>query len=106
MAVIVYENALTDINCSDLFQSETVPYDWEEHEFEHDGITSDTHGHSEFDGKAALTPCDPEESKESQSAIAMWEEIQSMKPAQDEVLRKAKIPSGPWLWWLLFMKTH
>jgi len=42
MVVIVYENALTDINCSDLFQSETVPFDWEEHEFEHDGTTSDT----------------------------------------------------------------
>jgi hypothetical protein len=53
MVVIVYENALTDINCSDLFQSETVPYDWEEHEFEHDGTTSDTREHSGNNGKAA-----------------------------------------------------
>jgi hypothetical protein len=53
MAVIVYENALTYINCSDLFQSETVPYDWEEHEFEHDGTSLDTHGHSGDNGKSA-----------------------------------------------------
>jgi len=38
---------------SDLFQSETVPYDWEEHEFEHDGTSLDTHGHSGDNGKSA-----------------------------------------------------
>jgi hypothetical protein len=34
-------------------------------------------------------------------------EIQGMTPAQkDELLQKANIPSGPYLWRLLFMKTH
>jgi hypothetical protein len=56
---------------------------------------------------SALTSCDLMEPKESQSVIAMWEEIQSMKPAQkNKALREAKIPSGLWLWRLLFMKTH
>ena len=54
MAVIVYENALIDINYSDLFSSETVPYDWGECEFDYDGTSSDTDGHSSSNGKAAI----------------------------------------------------
>lgn len=27
-----------------LFQNDTVPHDWDEHEFDHDEITSETHG--------------------------------------------------------------
>ena len=54
MAVIVYEKALTDINYSDLFSSDTVPYDWGECGFEDDGASSDTHAHSSSKGKAAI----------------------------------------------------
>lgn len=56
---------------------------------------------------SAVTSCDLMESREGQNATAMWEKIQSMMPAQkDEEFREAKVPSGPWLWRLLFMKTH
>lgn len=33
--------------------SETIPYDWEEHDFKHDGTSSDTHGHTSNIRKAA-----------------------------------------------------